>query len=148
MSSVIVLPRSFSTTLTKVSKTSLQNITPGSFQTVILGQVDSDGGANWDASQSHYIVPSTGLYQITATIRTDDAEMAGKQFGVGVHSNNSDGSWFLWHAVQNTINIQRRTTYPYIRTDFFATGQRLRLFSYSDQGYLCGNVVLNIFRVA
>lgn len=113
-----------------------------------MNSIATDSGNNWDAAQNHYVVPSTGLYQITATLRTADSEMAGKQFGLGVHTSNSDGSWFLWHCIQNTINIEHRTTYPYIRTDFFATGQRLRMFSYSDQGYGCAATVLNIFRVA
>jgi hypothetical protein len=113
-----------------------------------MDSILSDSGANWDAAQSHYVVPSTGLYQITGTLRTNDQEVAGKQFGVGVHTSNADGSWFLWHAVQNTLNQERRTTYPYIRTDIFAAGQRLRMFTYSDQGYGCGGTVLNIFRVA
>lgn len=47
-----------------------------------------------------------------------------------------------------TLNIQKRTTYPYIRTDFFNTGERLRLFTYSDQGFVCSSAVLNIFRIA
>lgn len=149
MSSILVLPRSFSTTLAQVSKSgSVQSISAGSFQTVVMNTIGSDIGNNWDAGQNHYVVPSSGLYQITATLRTNDGTAAGTQFGLGVHTSNADGSWFLWHAVQNTLNPDRRTTYPYIRTDFFGTGQRLRLFTYSDQGYAANSTVLNIFRVA
>lgn len=149
MSSILILPRSFSTTLIKVGKDgATQLINAGSFVTVTMNAIASDAGNNWDAATNHYVVPSTGLYQITATLRTNDLETAGKQFGLGVHTSNSDGSWFLWHSVQNTINQEKRTTYPYIRTDFFVAGDRLRMFSYSDQGYVCAATVLNIFRVA
>lgn len=149
MSSIVILPRSFSTTLVQVWKENqVQPISAGSFQTVTMNTIGNDSGGNWDAAQNHYVVPSTGLYQITGTLRTDDLEVAKKQFGVGVHTSNADGSWFLWHAIQDTINVQHRTTYPYIRTDIFAAGQRLRMFTYSDQGYGCANTVLNIFRVA
>lgn len=149
MSSIIILPRSFTTTLTQVSKSgAVQSIPSGSFETVAMNTIVNDPGSNWDAAQNHYVVPSTGLYQITGTLRASDGETAGKQFGLGVHTSNADGSWFLWHAIQTTINPDRRTTYPYIRTDVFAAGQRLRMFSYSDQGYGCATTVLNIFRVA
>lgn len=149
MSSIIILPRSFSNTLTQVSKSgNVQTIQAASFVTILMNTIGNDPGGNWDAAQSHYIVPSSGLYQITGTLRSDDGETIGKQIAVGVHTSNNDGSWFLWHSIQNTINSQHRTTYPYIRTDIFAAGQRLRMFTYSDQGYGCASTVLNIFRVA
>ena len=113
-----------------------------------MNALDSDIGSNWDAAEHHYVVPSTGLYQITATLRAADNQTAGIQFGMGLHSANVDGNWFLWHAIQTTLNGERRTTYSYVRTDFFNTGERLRLFTYSDQGFTVNATVLNVFRVA
>ena len=150
MSTILTLPRSFGSTLVQVSKETppLQNIPSGSFTLVTMNTIISDAGSNWDAAQNNYVVPSAGLYQITGSLRTEDVQSSGIPFGLGVHPSNSDGTWFLWHAVQTTINPEHRTTYPYIRTGTFAAGDRLRMFTYSDQGYLCSSVVLNIFRVA
>jgi hypothetical protein len=148
MSAILVLPRSFSTTLCKTRLTGGQLINAGGFRTVFPDTIDSDVGGNFDLATGFYTVPSNGLYQITATLRPADQTPAGTQFGLGVHTSNQDGDWFLWHAIQNTLNVQRRTTYAYIRTEFFGAGQQLRLFSYSDQGYVAGTNVMNIFRIA
>ena len=149
MSSILLLPRSFSTTLTQVAAIGTTEIIPSvTFRTILMNTIDSDVGNNWDAANNQYVVPSTGLYQITATLRPADGQPAGTQFGVGLHSANIDGNWFLWHSIQNTLNVEKRTTYPYIRTDFFNADERLRFFTYSDQGYVVSAAVLNIFRVA
>jgi hypothetical protein len=125
-----------------------QTIIANNFTTILHNTIDSDIGNNFNLATGLYTVPSNGLYQITGSLRTADQTPAGIQFGLGVHTANADGDWFFWHSVQNTQNIQRRTTYPYIWTSFYGAGQQLRLFTYSDQGYTTNTAILNIFRIA
>lgn len=148
MSTILCLPRSFSATVTKATKLNQQTINANNFTTITFTEINTDPGSNFNLTTGFYKVPSDGLYQITATLRTRDNSNAGIQYGMGVHTSNNDGPWFLWHAVQTTINAGRRTTYPYIRTDFFTANQNLRLYTFSDQGYIADVAVMNIFRIA
>lgn len=105
----------------------------GSFSTIIFPAIASNANSLYDSATGHYSVPSTGLYQISGTIRSVDSSPAGVNFGVGVHTSNDDGPWFLWHSVQDTIQGHRRTTYPYLRVGIFPEGGLLRMFTYADQ---------------
>ena len=150
MSSIIVLSPNFNTTLSRVASVSAVQTVISQFTTIRMNTVNSDVGNNWDVSNSHYIVPSTGLYQVTGTIRTDNSQHPEAPFGVGVHTENVDGDWFLQHFVQITIGSSRNTTaYPYIRTDFFEAGQRLRMFCYAESTEPVSfiDAALNIFRI-
>jgi hypothetical protein len=78
-------------------------------------------------------IPVTGIYQVTGSLRWADGQAAGVQFGLGVHTSNTDGPWFLWSAIENTTTtLSRRTSTPYIRTASFTAGQQIRMFSYVD----------------
>jgi hypothetical protein len=104
------------------------------FTTVNFQTVTSNPTGAFNPTTSFYTVPSNGVYQITGTLRSADGTLGDKQWGLGVHTSNIDGSWFLWHAVQNTTSGSNRTTYPYIRVASFNTGDQLRMFAYSDSG--------------
>jgi hypothetical protein len=107
------------------------------FTTIIMGNIVTASGvpaSNYNTATGIFTVPVTGTYEITGSLRYADGQTAGRQFGVGVHTSNGDGSWFLWHAIQGTTSGANRTTYPYIRVAKFNAGEQLRMFSYVDQG--------------
>jgi hypothetical protein len=120
----------------------------GSFQTVVMGTVNSDVSGLYNSSTGIYIVPVSGLYQISGSIRAADTTAAGRSFGVGVHNANMDGAWFFWHAVQGTTDTgMNRTTYPYFRVARFNAGDQLRMFSYSDGGVSLSLAGMQILRI-
>ena len=92
----------------------------------------SDPGGNWSTDNSWYTCPRRGIYLVNATLRLKDGTAAGTQYGVGVYTAEADGPFFLWHAVGATPST--RSTYPYSRLTLQNAGDRLRVFSYSDQG--------------
>jgi|GEM_PF-1070399 len=98
------------------------------FTRIALTRINEDGGGNWDAVNSWYTCPRTGVYQITGSLRVDDGIRAGTQYGVAVHTAEQDGPWFLWHAVGAL-----RSTYPYSRLSLQNAGDRLRMFSFADE---------------
>ncbi|GJD34202.1 DUF2793 domain-containing protein [Methylobacterium aerolatum] len=109
------------------------NQTVGSaFTRITLTQKNDDTGGNWDTSSSLYTCPRRGVYQITGSLRVADATGAGTQYGVAVHTTETDGPWFLWHSVGPAPSV--RSTYVYSRLTPQAAGDQLRMFSYSDQG--------------
>lgn len=98
------------------------------FTTVALPTEVTDTGGNYDPATYFYTVPTTGIYEITGTLRVPDSVGANKQMGVGVHTSNVDGPWFLWYAVGGAT----RQTWPYIRRARFTAGEQLRMYAYSD----------------
>ena len=143
-------PTSMGASFIDVAASSAQFVAATSFTTVVMGTVNVNPNNYYNASTSIYTVPFSGLYQISGTLRVTDFSPAGAQFGVGVHTSNTDGSWFLWHAVQTTIVSYHRTTYPYIRVGYFNAGDQLRMFCYADQvgGLTFSNAGMQIFRLA
>jgi|TARA_R110000751_G_scaffold290156_5_gene396651 hypothetical protein len=106
------------------------------FTTYLHPSVNYDPTGAYNTSTGVITIPSDGIYQITGTMRVADRSSSGVQYGVGVHTSNIDGSWFLWHAVLYTSNPNDRTTYPYIRVGHFNAGDQLRMFVYVDNGPL------------
>ena len=105
-----------------------------SFTTHVFPTVERDVTSAYNTSTGTVTLPSSGVYQITGSMRSLDGSTVGRQWGVGVHGSNVDGSYFLWHAVQNTTNSYDRTTYPYVRTGYFTANTQLRMFVYVDGG--------------
>lgn len=92
-----------------------------------------------------YLVPKDGVYQITAILRTSDYQQANAQFGFGVHTNEEDGTHFLWDTVRSTPPSNfNRTSVPYQRTASFKAGDRLRLFTYGDYPITISYVAMQI----
>lgn len=111
-----------------------------------MRSVNSDPGGNWNATESWYTCPRRGIYQITASLRVKDQSSAGTQYGIGVYTSEADGPWFLWCGVGPTPAT--RSTYPYSRLSLQNAGDRLRMFSYSDQGVYVSTAGLQICLVA
>jgi hypothetical protein len=100
-----------------------------SFGRITLPTTLSDTGGNWDPTNNTYRVPRDGIYQITGSLRVADNTAAGTQYGVGVHINEEDGPFFLWHAVGASPST--RSTYPYSRLYEGREGQLLRMIAYA-----------------
>ena len=105
---------------------------PSSFTRIQLKRVIADPGGNWSTENSWYTCPRRGIYLVNATLRLNDGTAAGTQYGVGVYTSEADGPFFLWHSVGPSPST--RSTYPYSRLTLQNAGDRLRVFSYSDQG--------------
>ena len=107
-----------------------------SFTTYISPTIDSDVSGSYNSSNGTINLPFDGLYLIQGTLRVIDSSDSGTQFGIGVHTANQDGPWFLWHAVLDTDNNLDRTTYPYSRIARFNANDALRMFVYVQNGPL------------
>ena len=107
-----------------------------SFTTYVSPTIDSDNSGSYNSSNGTITLPYDGLYLIQGTLRVFDDSDSGTQFGVGVHTSNADGPWFLWHAVMYTDNSLDRTTYPYSRIARFNANDALRMFVYVQNGPL------------
>lgn len=105
-----------------------------SFTTYVHPIVLEGNPAHYNSSTGIVTLPTSGVYLIQGTMRSADGSPANRQWGVGVHTSNSDGGHFLWHMVQDTAAVQRRTTYPYTRMGRFNAGDQLRMFIYVDGG--------------
>jgi len=101
-----------------------------SFQRVVLQNVRSDAGNNWDGTNSWYVCPKTGIYQISASLRIDNFLKSVVQYGLGVYTNEEDGPWFLWHFSGSGSGV--RSTYPYSRMSYQNAGDKLRMFCFTD----------------
>ncbi|MGC5781609.1 DUF2793 domain-containing protein [Methylobacterium sp. NFXW15] len=132
-------------TYVDVANGSLQDI-PASFTRVGLARVRSDPGGNWSTADNWYTCPRRGLYLINGTLRVGDKTAAGTQYGVGVSTAEDDGPWFVWHIVGPTPGM--RSTYPYSRIASQNAGDRLRMYSYSDQGFTVNLAGLQIYLLA
>lgn len=105
-----------------------QVIGAAAFTTLDLSPVVQTGG-RWDAVNKGWVVPVSGRYLCTGSLRVADGSTINSQFGLGVHSATADGNHFLWHTVVDT-----RTTYPYARIARFAAGDVVRMFTFADAG--------------
>lgn len=126
----------------------VQTLPASAFTLIDLQVVNSDVSGNYNTLGSYYTVPSSGIYQITGTFRAADQSPASTNFGVGVNGAIADGTWFLWHSVQATPNVEHRTTYPYTRVAYFAAGTQLKMFAFAQASIGVGNVGMQIIRIA
>ena len=133
-------------TFVDVSQQSSSQVVQGGFPRITMQTVNSDPGGNWNATECWYTCPRKGIYQISASLRVKDSSTAGTQYGIGVYTAETDGPWFLWCSVGPTPAT--RSTYPYSRLSLQNAGDRLRMFSYSDQGVYLSSADLQICLVA
>jgi hypothetical protein len=113
------------------------------FTTILMNKIVDIYGtqsSNYNIATGIFTVPTTGFYEITGTIRFQDKQIAKTQFGVGIHTSNTDGPWFMWSAIQGTTSNSNRTTYPYLRLAKFNAGDQVRMFSYVDTGVMPINI--------
>lgn len=104
------------------------NLTLSTFVTFPIDNVlTNDGGGTFNTSNYEYTVPEDGLYDCQATIRISDGSVA-RSLGVGIHTANNDGAWFLWGQMGGIT----RDAKQYRRVTRFSAGQNVRLYIYSD----------------
>ena len=131
-------PKSF---FVSVSGATTQGAFNNTWQTYVFPTVDSDTISSYDSSTGQVTLPYAGLYSITGSIEVtgNQQSAAGRPFGVGVHTSNSDGSHVLWHTAawptSGTDNV--KTSVPYARLARFDWGVReqnaqLRMIIYVD----------------
>lgn len=127
--------------------TNMQSVAAGSFTTISLNTKVSDPGNNFNTSTFMYTVPSTGLYLVLARMRIVDASTSGNNYGISVHTSNSDGPWFQWqtNASQSGGN---RWSANYQRLASFSAGNQLRLFTYGQSAFNINNAAMQILRQA
>lgn len=95
------------------------------FGRVRLSQEVSDAENLFDTTECWYTVPQNGVYQITASYRLPDGYGV-KDFGFGVHSDQSDGPHFFWYQRPNA----QRWTADQARMAHFNAGDNVRMFSF------------------
>jgi uncharacterized protein YjdB len=118
----------------------------GAFTRVTLPVVHSDTGGNWDATNNWYVCPRTGIYQIAAAMRVADSTSAGTQYGIGVHTAEEDGPFFLWNAVGGSPSL--RSSISYSRLVALNGGDRVRMISYSDTNVTLTGAAMQICLVS
>ena len=107
-----------------------------SFTTYKFPFVEPGSSDGYDTSTGFVTIPYDGLYTIQGSMRTSGGSTPDRNWGVGVHSSNVDGSHFLWTTTQtNAVSTQHsRTTYPYTRTARFSKDDEVRMYLYVDNG--------------
>ena len=105
------------------------------FQVYVFPTVESDTSNRYDSTNGTVTLTDAGLYLIQGVMRIDDKSPVGTQFGVGVYTADeaNDGPYFLWHAVQDTINDFDRTSFPYTRLARFSANDKLSMRVYVDR---------------
>ncbi len=121
-----------------------QQVSSGSFTKLDMPMENSDEYQNYNAGTSCYIVPQDGIYMISASLRIADSEPAGVQYGIGVHTSENDGAWFLWHEKGSAT----RTTYPYSRIKKCVAGEQLRLYTYTSATVTFSAYGMQIIQIA
>ncbi|MCJ2011218.1 DUF2793 domain-containing protein [Methylobacterium sp. J-076] len=124
------VPLANRSTFTDIAMTNSKQLIDSWFKRLVLQDVKSDVGGNWDSTNSWYTCPRSGLYQIAANARIENSLADITQYGLGVHTSEEDGPWFLWHF--SSTGKAARSTYPYSRLTYQNAGDRLRMFSFTD----------------
>lgn len=88
--------------------------------------VQSDTAGAWDAAANEYVIPETGTYLCTASVRVADGA-GGANYAIGVAAANGDSELVFWYFGNGL-----RNTFIYTRQTFFAKGQRARMFMYNE----------------
>lgn len=99
-----------------------------SFSTVPFQQISTNFGG-FELDNGVVTIPETGIYLINASVRIADFSKP-TEFGIGVHTNNTDGYWFTWH----TSVEARRHQYTYSRIVNLNKGDKIRLYVYDQAG--------------
>ncbi|UPL50534.1 hypothetical protein [Hymenobacter sublimis] len=121
----------------------------GGFATVPLSTVVTDirptgttGG--WDTATYEYVAPVAGTYFITTKMRTNDGNApAGRSYGQGAGTTNSDGPWFQWFYSNGVREGSLNT-----RVMELTAGQRVRMYALLD-GFNAGvsaEMTVSLFR--
>lgn len=121
-----------------------------SFTIIQLPNENFDVSNLFNTSTYEYNVPSTGIYLISARVRLVDEQVSSqKNFGIGVHTENSDHVSFTWFVQNASGTDNNRRTYAYQRIGKFNADQKLRLYAYAAGGnQKINNASLTIVRTA
>lgn len=101
-----------------------------SFTTVPVDLVTTDTANAFDTSTHIYTIPKTGLYTVTALLRTVDGAASPINVGMGIDVSNIDSPTFTWQSTSAAL----RNSFSYTRLAHFTQGDQARLFTYVDNG--------------
>lgn len=94
--------------------------------------VGTDTTGSWNSSTHIYTVPTTGMYLCRGYARVTDGFGTNCNVGLGIHTTESDGSFFQWNKFISGGGS--RCTYDYMRITTFNAGNQLRFYQYQDSG--------------
>lgn len=104
-----------------------------SFTTIQAGSASLDSHGSWNAAQSLYVVPQTGIYEMRAKLRPYDNSQANCSIGLGIDVANQDGPSFAWGQFPPpALNGSARFVLANARTMSLTAGQAVRMFGYAD----------------
>jgi hypothetical protein len=104
-----------------------------SFTTIQAGTASIDSHNGWNATQSVYVAPQTGIYEMRAKLRPYDNSQANCSLGLGIDLANQDGPSFTWAQFPPAaINGSARFVLQNSRTAALTAGQSVRIFGYVD----------------
>lgn len=103
------------------------------FTTIEAGTASLDSHGGWNAAQSTYFTPETGIYELRAKLRPYDNNLANCSIGLGIDVVNQDGPSFAWAQFPPAaIGGSARFTLQNSRTMQLSAGQPVRMFGYVD----------------
>jgi hypothetical protein len=110
-----------------------QGISARAFAVISLPNVHVDTATGFNIGTNKYTVPATGLYFVSATVRSADNTPA-VNFGAGIALNNANGDSvnFVWQAVDGI----RHTVYSAQMMNLTA-GDTLNIVGYCDNSSTC-----------
>lgn len=115
------------------------SLTAGSFTTIPLTAIYDPLGL---FSNNIYNIPYTGEYTIYSKLRLDDNTPI-TSYGQGVHTFNTDGSWFAWRDT-NVGSIGKRNGLENFRAMQLNSSDPIRLYAYSEISVTVSIAEINI----
>lgn len=125
-----------------------QQVPAGQFTKINLPTENADEGNLYDAANSEYRVPETGIYTCAAVVRIPDDVLLVQNIGLGIHASNFDGPWFVWNVTRSENTNPTRQAFAYARTARFIKDDLLRLYTWSGSGYTVQAAQMTIVRSA
>jgi hypothetical protein len=124
------------------------SISGDGFNTYTINNIVTNiGGGSFNTTTCIFTIPSNGLYDCQATIRSTDNATA-RSLGIGIGTSNADASHFFWGSFGGSGSFSRNGT-QYRRLTRFTAGDQVRLYIYSEgTGFTVNTGYLAIMKVA
>lgn len=97
------------------------------FTTISLANTVTDTASAWSSTSNAYVIPTTGMYLIVASVRLADGAPTGVNYGMGVGSVNADSPSFTWSTTTGL-----RNGFNSSRIAYLTAGTPVNLFVYVD----------------